>query len=435
LILNKNKFAAFPEKTETVYPGTFMEIIKHTLDNGLRLVINPDYSSPLVALNLVYDVGSKDEDPKLTGFAHLFEHLMFGGTVNIPDFDIPLQRAGGENNAFTNNDLTNFYINIPAHNIETAFWLESDRMLGLDFSETSLEIQKKVVIEEFKQRYLNQPYGDVWLNLRPLAYKIHPYRWATIGKETAHIEKADIDNVRDFFYSHYAPNNAILSLSGRISPEKSVQLAEKWFGSIPRRKIQERNLPAEPVQKEEMRLELDRDVPADCIYLAFHMPGRLSTDFHIADLISDILGSGNSSRLNQILVKEKKLFSSIDSYITADIEPGLFIVTGKTLPSADIRNAEKEIWKILQSILEEEVGQREFDKVKNKFEANFYYGQTSVLNKAVNLGFYELLGDSRMIVSEVEKYRRTDPGALMRLARDIFRKENSSTLIYHAQKS
>lgn len=412
-----------------------MDIEKITLENGLRVVVNKDNSSPMVAMNLIYDVGARDEDPELTGFAHLFEHLMFGGSVNIPSYDKPLQEAGGENNAFTNNDYTNYYLNIPAQNIETGFWLESDRMLALDFSEKGLEVQKKVVIEEFKQRYFNQPYGDVWLHLRPMAYKEHPYRWSTIGKEISHIEKADLNLVKDFFYSHYAPNNAILSLSGDIDPHKAFSLAEKWFGGIEKREISKRSLPIEPMQIKHERLDLHRPVPADSIYLAFHIPERLSDDFYAIDLISDILGSGNSSRLNQILIKEKELFSSADAYITGDIDPGLFIVTGKPLPGVNLEKAEEEIWKLLDSISNEMISDYELTKVQNKFEANFIYGQSSILNKAMNIGYFELLKEAEMIGFEVAKYRRVDNNAIMAAATSMFKKENCSVLNYHSEKN
>ncbi len=411
-----------------------MDIKKFTLGNGLRVIVNKDNSSPLVAMNLVYDVGARDEDPEMTGFAHLFEHLMFSGSPNIPNYDQPLQKAGGENNAFTNNDYTNYYLSIPSQNIETGFWLESDRMLALDFSEKGLDVQKKVVIEEFKQRYLNQPYGDVWLNLRPMAYKTHPYRWSTIGKEISHIEKADLEVVKDFFYKHYAPNNAILSLSGNIEPKEAFRLAEKWFGPIERREITPRSLPIEAKQTKQERLNLHRPVPADSIYLAFHMPGRCSGDFYTIDLISDILGSGNSSRLNQILVKEKELFSNADAYITGDIDPGLFVVTGKPLPGISLENAEEELWKILDSISHNMITSKELLKVQNKFEANFIYGQSSILNKAMNLGYYELLSDANMLEHEISKYRQIDEKAIMESSRSLFNRDNCSALIYHAEK-
>lgn len=410
-----------------------MDIQESTLDNGLKIIVNPDHSSQLTAMNLIYKVGARDEDPEMTGFAHLFEHLMFGGSRNIKDFDIPLQKAGGENNAFTNNDFTNFYLTLPSQNIETGFWLESDRMLELDFSQEGLEIQQRVVIEEFKQRYFNQPYGDAWLHLRPMAYKNHPYRWPTIGKEISHIERARLNDVKNFFYKHYAPNNAILSLSGNIKPDEAFSLAEKWFGPIEKREIQIRDLPAEPEQSMVRRLELKRPVPADCLYMAFHMPDRLSDEFYTIDLISDILAGGTSSRLHQKLVKEKQVFSSIDAYLTGDLDPGLFIVTGKPLPGVTIEMAEEIIWDELNLIGEMAVSDTEIEKVKNKFEANFIFGQTGILNKAMNLGYYELLGSANMIHQEVPKYRKVDKNNVMESSKSLFRKENYSLLVYQSE--
>ncbi len=410
-----------------------MKIEKYILENGLKLIVQPDRSSPLLAMNLIYDVGARDEDPEMTGFAHLFEHLMFGGSVNIQDFDKPLQDAGGENNAFTNNDFTNFHLSLPAQNIETGFWLESDRMLGLNFSDSGLAVQQKVVIEEFKQRYFNQPYGDAWLHLRPMAYKIHPYQWSTIGKEISHIEKVGLKEVKEFFYRHFAPNNAILSLCGNISPGLALNLAEKWFGSIEEREIPIRKLAIEPVQIKEERLVLSRQVPADCIYFAFHMPGRLSDNFYTIDLISDLLAGGRSSRLYQVLVKEKELFSSVDAYITGDIDPGLFVVTGKPLPGINLEKAEEELWKELYALSKTAVPSSELIKVQNLFEANFIFGQTSILNKAMNLGYFEWLQSAEMIEQEVSKFRRVGIESIMNEARILFRRENCSTLIYQSE--
>ena len=410
-----------------------MKTTKFTLENGLRLIVQPDHSSQLVAMNLIYDVGARDEDPEMTGFAHLFEHLMFGGSKHIQDFDEPLQRAGGENNAFTNNDFTNFYMTLPSQNVETGFWLESDRMLELNFSIEELSVQQKVVVEEFKQRYFNQPYGDVWLHLRPLAYKNHPYRWPTIGKEISHIEKPGINDVRQFFYKHYAPNNAILSLSGGIDAENALRLTEKWFGTIEKRNTPGRNLSVEPIQRKEERRIISRSVPADCLYLAFHMGGRLSDSFYRSDLISDILASGSSSRFHQVLLKKKKLFSSVDAYITGDADPGLFIVTGKPYPGISIEKAEEEIWKELRAIFEEGIPENELEKVKNRIEANFILSQTSILNKSMNLGYYEWLGSADMIKDEVSKYRKIREVSLREEAERIFRRENCSTLIYKAE--
>ncbi|MFM9026621.1 MAG: M16 family metallopeptidase, partial [Bacteroidota bacterium] len=309
---------------------------RHVLSNGLPLIVHEDPSTPLATVNLLYKVGARDEDPKRTGFAHLFEHLMFGGSVNIPEYDSPLQLAGGDNNAFTNNDITNYYCTLPANNLETAFWLESDRMLSLAFSEKSLDVQRQVVVEEFKQRYLNQPYGDVWLLLRPLAYKVHPYQWATIGKEVSHIEEATLQDVRDFFFKYYTPDNAVLVVAGGVKEGSVVELAEKWFGGIQRNIASRPPYPAEPRQQEERRLTVKRDIPFDALYMAFHACSRLDDDFYATDLMTDILSRGKSSRLYNVLVKEKKLFSDVSAYLTGDFDKGLVVVEGKLLKGVSI---------------------------------------------------------------------------------------------------
>jgi len=316
---------------------------RFTLDNGLRVLVHEDKSSPLVAMNLLYDVGSRDEAPELTGIAHLFEHLMFGGSKNIHDYDKPLQMVGGENNAFTNNDITNYYLTIPSANIETGFWLESDRMLELDFSQKNLDTQKNVVIEEFKQRYLNQPYGDALLKIRPLAYKVHPYRWPTIGMDISHIEKATIDEIKKFFYSHYAPNNAILSLTGNITGENAYKLALKWFGPIEKRKVQERKLPAELPQNEKRLVVVEKDVPSDALYKVWHIGPRNSKEFYTLDLITDLLAGGETGRLHTRLVRDRKLFSEINAYITSDIDPGLIFVQGKLMKNIDLQAADDAV--------------------------------------------------------------------------------------------
>ncbi|MBK8807884.1 MAG: insulinase family protein [Bacteroidales bacterium] len=343
-----------------------LDIKKFTLENGLRIIVNEDFSTPFSVMNILYDVGSKDEDPEKTGFAHLFEHLMFGGSVNIPIYDIPLQRVGGENNAFTNTDITNYHITLPTENIETAFWLESDRMLNLDFSQKNLDTQKNVVIEEFKQRYLNKPYGDVWLYLRPLSYKVHPYQWPTIGKEISHIQKATLNDVKDFFYAHYAPNNAIMVLSGSVTFETVKQLSEKWFAPIPTRNVIPRNLPKEPEQKEHRRLTIERNVPFDSIYLTFHMCDRMDKNYHASDLISDILSNGKSSRLYQNLVQKKKLFSEINAYISGEMDEGLFIFSGNLMKGVPLITAEKAIWDEIEKLKNGYVFEYELVKVRKK---------------------------------------------------------------------
>ncbi len=403
---------------------------KFTLKNGLKVIVHNDPSTTIVAFNILYNVGARDENAQKTGFAHLFEHLMFEGSINIPSYDNPLQIAGGENNAFTTNDITNYYITLPKENIETAFWLESDRMLGLDFSEEKLEIQKNVVIEEFKQRYLNQPYGDASLLLKPLAYKVHPYQWPTIGKDISHIENATLDNVTDFFNHHYAPNNAILCIAGNITVDEIKPLAEKWFGPIEKRDIPTRDLPKEPEQTESRIKTVQRNVPFDAIYKAFHMSSKLETEYYTCDLISDLLANGKSSRLYQNLVKKKQLFSDINAYITGDIDEGLLIVTGKLMQGVKMEDADQAIIAELNEIILGHIEEAEIEKVKNKFESVTQFGQTSVLNKAMDLAYQELLGDANRINLEVEKYRNVSLEDIKKTAAKLFHTNNSSTLYY-----
>ena len=358
-----------------------MKINRHILDNGLRLVHSRDESTQMVALNILYNVGARDEHPEHTGFAHLFEHLMFGGSVNIPDYDMPLQLAGGENNAWTNNDITNYYLTVPRQNVETGFWLESDRMLSLDFSERSLEVQRGVVMEEFKQRCLNQPYGDVGHLLRPLAYQKHPYQWPTIGKDLSHVANATLEEVKAFFFRFYAPNNAILAVTGNISFEEAVELTEKWFGSVPRREVPVRNLPQEPEQTEERRLTVERNVPLDSLFMAYHMCDHRHPDYYVFDILSDVLSNGRSSRLNQHLVQEKQLFSSIDAYISGSVDAGLFHIAGKPSAGVSLELAEAAVRDELDRLQQELVDGQELEKVKNKFESTQIFGNINYLNE------------------------------------------------------
>lgn len=404
------------------------------LKNGLRVLVHEDPSTPMAVVNILYDVGARDEDPDQTGFAHLFEHLMFGGSINIPEYDRPLQMVGGENNAFTSNDITNYYLTLPALNLETAFWLESDRMLSLAFGEKSLEVQKNVVCEEFKQRYLNQPYGDVWLKLRPLAYHVHPYQWATIGKELSHIENAKIEDVKAFFAKHYTPQNAILVVAGNVTTTEVRTLAEKWFEPIDSGNKYIRNLPAEPEQTEPRREVVMAEVPSDSLYIAFQMCDHHDPDYYVADLISDLLSRGSSSRLYRRLLKEQELFSEINAYILGSIDRGLFIVEGKPLPGIDIDTAETAIWKELKIMADEDVLDYELEKVKNKIESTMAFSEMSILNKAMNLAYYELLGDVEMINTELDRYLSVSLDDIKRVSSELFRKENSSTLIYLSQE-
>ena len=409
-----------------------IQVNRYTLANGLRIVHNEDDSTQMVALNLLYDVGARDEDPSHTGFAHLFEHLMFGGSLHIPDYDTPVQNAGGENNAWTNNDITNYYITLPHQNVETGFWLESDRMLSLDFSPKSLEVQRQVVIEEFKQRNLNQPYGDASHLLRELAYESHPYRWPTIGKEIAHIAQATLEEVKDFFYRFYAPNNAILAVTGHISFEATIRLAEKWFGPIPARNTSPRQLPAEKPQTAVRRKTVERKVPVDAIYMAFHMSNRMHPDYYVYDMITDILSNGRSSRFIQSLVQEQKLFTSIDAYISGSLDEGLLHVTGKPVEGVSLEQAEEAIWKELEKMKTVPVSEQELEKVKNRYESEQIFNNINYLNVATNLAFFELTGKAEDINEEVGKYRAVTAEQIQATSARCFVPENCSILYYKA---
>lgn len=407
---------------------------KFKLNNGLTVIYHQDKTTPMACVNILYDVGARDEDEKMTGFAHLFEHLMFGGSVNIPNYDEPLQLVGGENNAFTTNDITNYYCTVPVENIETAFWLESDRMLSLAFTDKSLEVQRSVVIEEFKQRYLNQPYGDVWLLLRPLAFTTHPYKWATIGKEIKHIEDAVMDDVKAFFKKHYMPSNAIMVVAGNVEFEKVKQLSEKWFGSIESGLKPLRNLPVEPKQTEPRRLTVERDVPANSIYKAYHMCARRDEEYHTIDIISDVLSRGNSSRLYKSLIKDKQLFSDINAYVMGDFDKGLFVISGKIPDHVNMEEAEQAIFDEIEKLKTELVGVDELQKCKNKIESSVTFSECDVLTKATNLAVSELLGDAALINQEIEKYALVTSEKIKEQANLILNETNCSTLYYLAKK-
>ena len=406
---------------------------RHPLSNGLTVAVNRDRQSKLAAVNILYKVGARNEDPARTGFAHLFEHLMFRGTRDVPDFDLPVQMACGDNNAFTNNDYTDFYITLPKDNIETALWLESDRMLSLAFTPRSLDVQKQVVIEEFKQRNLNQPYGDMDLLLRPLAYKVHPYAWPTIGKDISHIEGATLDDVKSFFFRYYAPNNAILSVSGHISFDETVRLCEKWFAPIERRDVPKRNLPVEPLQNERRSMEVERNVPLDAIKMAFHIGKRTDVDYHCYDTLSDILSNGNSSRLFRNLVTDKKIFAEVDASITGDLDSGLFLLSGKLLPGVTMKDGEEALLEELDRLVTEKVGEEELLKVVHKFESNDMFSNINYLNKATNLAYYELFDKAESINTEVDKYYNLTPGRLQEAARKAFVATNCSVVYYKAR--
>ncbi|MBK8606322.1 MAG: insulinase family protein [Chitinophagaceae bacterium] len=403
---------------------------KFTLDNGLRVIVHQDLSTPMAVLNIMYDVGARDEDPERTGFAHLFEHLMFGGSVNIPNYDEPLQMAGGENNAYTTNDLTNYYIQLPTDNLETAFWLESDRMLSLAFDEKSLETQRKVVCEEFKEHYLTKPYGDVWHKMRELAYKTHPYRWMTIGKELSHIENATLEDVKGFFFKHYRPVNAVMCVAGNVTVERVKELAEKWFGDIPSGEKYKRNLPQEPVQNEERKQVIKSKVPLDALYKTWHMPSRLDRRYYIVDLLTDILGGGASSRLYQTLVKEKQLFSNIQCFHFGSTENGLLAIDGKLVKGVKIEEAELAVENVLEQMKQEVVMEIELQKVKNKTESMIVFEDMSVMSRATSLAYYETLGDAAWMNFELEKYNTVTTQDILEESRNIFRKENCNTIYY-----
>lgn len=404
------------------------------LPNGLKVFVHEDPSVQIAVMNILYDVGSRDENSQKTGFAHLFEHLMFGGSKHIPSYDEPLQKVGGENNAFTNTDITNYYLTVPADNLETGFWLESDRMLSLSFDPRVLEVQRKVVIEEFKQRYLNQPYGDVWLKLRPLVYKVHPYQWATIGKEIRHIEEATMEDVKNFFYSHYLPNNAIMVVAGNVKKDQVMALSEKWFGPIPAGAKMKRALPLEPAQNDKRILEVESDVPAEALYKAYHMPGRFHEDFHAADLLSDVLGRGDSSRLYRTLVKEKNIFNSISAFTMGSIDPGLIVINGRVREGIDLREAEKYLDDVVNTLSSEGISDVELEKVKNQAISTLEFGEVEVLNRAMNLAFSALSGDADLVNKEMELVGGVSKQDVERLGKELLRDANSSVMYYRSKK-
>ncbi len=406
---------------------------RFVLDNGLRVLVHEDHSTPMAVLNILYDVGARDENPAQTGFAHLFEHLMFGGSVNIPDYDEPLQRAGGENNAYTTNDLTNYYCQLPAENLETAFWLESDRMLSLAFSEKSLAVQKKVVCEEFKEHYINKPYGDVWHKMRELAYKTHPYRWQTIGKELSHIENAHIDDVKNFFFKHYRPVNAIMVVAGHVDLENVKRLAEKWFGSIPMGDKYDRKLPQEPRQTEARHSDIYANVPLDAFVRTWHMDARLQKGYYVMDLATEILGGGGSSRLFQSLVKEKQLFSNLDCYHFGSTDKGLVAIEGKLVKGVKMEDAAHALDEEIEKIQANKVSDLELQKVKNKTESVISFEDMGVMSRANSLAMYELLGDAEMMNTELERYHEITTEEILQECKEVFRKDNSNTLFYYSK--
>ena len=410
-----------------------MQFEKFILDNGLRVIVHRDITTPMAVLDVMYDVGARDESPHQTGFAHLFEHLMFGGSINIPSYDEPLQMAGGENNAYTTNDLTNYYIQIPAENLETAFWLESDRMLSLAFDENSLDVQRKVVVEEFKEHYLNKPYGDVWHKMRALAYQVHPYQWMTIGKELSHVENAQLQDVKNFFFKHYTPANAILCVAGNVTTEQVKQLAQKWFGNIPSGEKYNRRIPREPKQTNKRQLEVKARVPLDALYKCWHIYPRLDKRYYTADLITDLLSGGGSSRLYQSLVKEKQLFSNINCFHFGSVDAGLMAIEGKLVKGIQMKDAERAIEEELEKMKSETVSETELEKVKNKTESLMAFEDVPLMSRAGSLATYELLGDANLMNKELEHYQAVTVQDILQESKNIFNENNCSTLYYYSE--
>lgn len=410
-----------------------IEYKKYQLDNGLKVIIHKDESTPIVAVNLAFDVGARDENPEMTGLAHYFEHLMFSGSKNAPDYDIQVQNAGGQNNAFTTNDYTNYYVTLPKTNLELALWLEADRMFQLNLDTKSLEVQRQVVIEEFKQRYLNQPYGNNLAQLRALTYQDHPYKWATIGKEISHIEKVTIEDAMSFYKQFYAPNNCILSICGDVDFEESFKLVKKWFADIPSSEITRQPKVVEPVQTEPRFEEVTEDVPLNAFLWSFKIGARNDTDFPIADLTSDILGRDESSLLHQKLAVELNLVSNISAYVSGDRAPGMLVVSGKLNNDVSFEAVEKEIWKIINGLKQEGISEQSLMKVKNKFETAHVFGEMSVMNKAMNLSYAEMCNDVEDINLELKAYQAVTASQIQSWASLVLKESALSKL--HVKKS
>ncbi len=408
---------------------------KHILDNGLTVITHKDCSTPLVTVNILYKVGARNEHPTLTGFAHLFEHLMFGGSPNFPDYDFVVNGLGGESNAFTNNDYTNYYLTVPAEGLEQALRLEADRMRTLAFSEETLRLQQSVVTEEYHQRYMNQPYGDVWLLLRPLCYRVHPYRWCTIGSSIKHVQQASLEDVRQFFNRFYHPSNAIMSIAGNLDHEDALRKVRDAFGDIPDRITPACPIPQEPVQHASRSLRIKRDVPASALYKAYSMCDRFNHDYYVYDLISDILSNGNSSRLYNKLVKQQRLFSELNAYITGDLDAGLFVVSGKLCDGVDMKDAESAVERELQALATEAVSKAELQKVVNKYESTFVFSQYKNADRALSLCYYEMIGHIDWVNGEPENYRTVTPADIQRVAQATFQTQRCNTLYYEAENS
>ena len=409
---------------------------RHTLPNGLRIVHHEDPTTQMVAVNILYNVGARDEDPNHTGYAHLLEHLMFEGSVHIPDYDTHVQLAGGENNAWTNNDFTNYYITIPSSNVETAFWLESDRMTRLALTQQSVEVQKSVVVEEFKQQHLNRPYGDVQHLIRSMAYKVHPYRWPTIGLCPEHIEQATLESVLRFYRHHYTPSNAILSVVGGISFDEVVRLSEKWFGSLTASpSVPEKTIHSEPQQTRLRRKTVYRHVPSDMLVMAFHMADRKSQEYHVCDLITDLLSAGHSSRLIRKLIHENKLFTSIDAYIQGSMDEGLLFIIGSLTEGTPFEQAESAIWDELNLLGSSPIESEELNKVRNRSESERTFNNINYLNRAIAMAQMELIGQDRELSEELARYCSVTAEDIQHTAKRIFKKRNCCVLYYKAKQT
>lgn len=399
-----------------------------TLANGLKVILHEDATSHIAVVNVMYNVGSRDEHPSKTGFAHLFEHLMFGGSRNIPSYDTPLQQVGGDNNAYTTTDLTNYYCSLPAVNLETAFWLESDRMLELAFDERSLEVQQKVVIEEFKERYLNQPYGDVWHHLTNMSYTAHPYNWPTIGKELSHIENATMSDVKDFFYKFYRPNNAVLVVAGKVKRKEVEALCKKWFEPIPAGTPYHRSLPQEPGQLSPRRKVIEGDVPLNMVYKAYHMPGKYMNGYYAGEVLCNLLGEGKSALLHAHLVEEQECYTRIDTYTTESFDPGLFVISGSLTNDVGFEEADHALLGVLKTIAS--TTSTELEKVKNQMEAHLIFSQVDLVNRAQDLAAATLLGDTNLVNNEIECFQNVCLEEVKAIAQNILQEQNCTTLYY-----
>lgn len=403
---------------------------KFVLDNGLQVLVHEDHGTKIAVLNILYKVGSRNEIKGKTGLAHYFEHLMFGSSKNVPVFDTALEKVGGSCNAFTNTDITNFYITLPAANIETAFWLESDRMLQLNLSEKTIETQRKVVIEEFKQRYLNQPYGDVHHHIRKLAFDSHPYQWPTIGANLDDIVNYRREDVEEFYFTHYRPDNAVMVVAGDVTIEQVKQLSEKWFGDIPSGQIPKKTINQELPQTRKKTAVLKADVPTDALYKVYHMPAKLQGGYLESDLITDIIGFGRSSILEQQLVKNGNIFASIGAYIYGTVDPGLMVFSGKMEKGQTAENAEKALDEVINDFLKSSISDETLTKVKNQAEAMKTYESVQILNRAMSLAYYAHLGNADYYQTEYEKKTQIPADQILDWARNILREENSSVLYY-----